>query len=67
MQFVSSSQHPGARSPQAALPHSCDMEGITGGPELCGWFDSSFDLAHGLLVVEQDDDSLYQLWKLSRH
>ena len=32
----------------------------------CGWYDSSFDLARGLEVVEQDDDALYQLWELSR-
>ena len=34
--------------------------------EPCGWFDSSFDLAQGLEVDEQDDASLYQLWELSR-
>ncbi|MFT7776184.1 hypothetical protein [Roseateles sp.] len=34
-------------------------------PDFCGWYDSSFDLAQGLLVVEQDSDSLYQLWELS--
>ncbi|RTL37432.1 MAG: hypothetical protein EKK53_20905 [Burkholderiales bacterium] len=33
----------------------------------CGWYDSSFELARGLEVVEQDDDSLYQLWELARH
>jgi hypothetical protein len=32
----------------------------------CGWYDSSFELARGLEVVEQDDDALYQLWELSR-
>lgn len=32
----------------------------------CGWFDSSFDLAEGLEVTEQDSDTLYQLWELSR-
>lgn len=32
----------------------------------CGWYDSSFDLARGLEVVEQDDDALYQLWELAR-
>ena len=31
-----------------------------------GWYDSSFDLAQGLDVVEQDDDALYQLWALAR-
>lgn len=34
-------------------------------PECCGWFDSSFDLAAGLEVTEQDCDTLYQLWDLS--
>lgn len=33
----------------------------------CGWYDSSFDLARGLEIVEQDDDALYQLWALSQH
>lgn len=33
----------------------------------CGWYDSSFDLARGLEIVEQDDDALYQLWALARH
>lgn len=33
----------------------------------CGWYDSSFDLARGLDIVEQDDDALYQLWALARH
>lgn len=32
----------------------------------CGWYDSSFELARGLEVVEQDDDALYQLWELAR-
>ena len=35
-------------------------------PEPCGWFDSSFDLAQGLDITEQDSDTLYQLWELSR-
>ena len=34
--------------------------------EPCGWFDSSFDLAQGLDITEQDSDTLYQLWELSR-
>ena len=33
----------------------------------CGWYDSSFDLAHGLEIVEQDCDTLYQLWDLSQN
>lgn len=35
-------------------------------PEPCGWYDSSFDLAQGLDVTEQDSDTLFQLWELSR-
>lgn len=35
-------------------------------PEAYGWFDSSMDLAQGLEVVEQDNDTLYQLWQLAR-
>lgn len=35
-------------------------------PELCGWYDSSFDLVQGLEVTEQDNDTLYQLWELAR-
>jgi|GEM_PF-6733990 len=34
--------------------------------EICGWFDSSLDLAKGLDVTEQDNDTMYQLWELSR-
>lgn len=32
----------------------------------CGWYDSSFDLAAGLEVIEQDNDTMYQLWELSQ-
>ena len=35
-------------------------------PEQCGWYDSSMDLAKGLEVLEQDNDTLYQLWELAR-
>lgn len=37
-----------------------------GKPESCGWFDSSFDLATGLEVIEQDNDTLFQLWRFSQ-
>ncbi|WP_422010955.1 hypothetical protein [Roseateles sp.] len=34
--------------------------------EICGWFDSSLDLAKGLEVTEEDNNTMYQLWELSR-
>lgn len=45
--------------PQPPQLHSAPLD-------VCGWFDSSFDLAQGLEVAEQDDETLYQLWALSR-
>ena len=36
-------------------------------PEACGWFDSSFELAKGLEISEQDDDLLYQLCAVFLH
>ncbi|RZL28900.1 MAG: hypothetical protein EOP35_25695 [Rubrivivax sp.] len=36
-------------------------------PESCGWYDSSFDLAAGLEISEQDDDLLYQLCQVFLH
>lgn len=36
-------------------------------PEGCGWFDSSFELAAGLEISEQDDDLLYQLCQYFLH
>ncbi|NCT85308.1 MAG: hypothetical protein GXC94_19325 [Comamonadaceae bacterium] len=66
MQFFSSPRHPwpSVKPPPTALPRPREAADACA-PELCGWFDSSFDLAQGLQVVEQDDDALYQLWKLS--
>lgn len=71
MQLFSASQHPWSTS---KLPMPMAMQaparprgmGANGKPELCGWYDSSFDLANGLEVSEQDNDTLYQLWELSR-
>lgn len=51
------SASPAARSPLPALPRKID----------CGWYDSSFDLARGLEILEDDDDALFQLWALARH
>ena len=28
----------------------------------CGWFDSSYELSEGLVVVEEADSVLFQLW-----
>ena len=71
MQLFSASQHPWSTS---KLPMPMAMQaparprgmGANGKPELCGWYDSSFDLANGLEVSEQDNDTLYQLWELSQ-
>ena len=68
MQFFSSSQFPFVNSklPQVAMPRFAG--GAAAAAKLdCGWYDSSFDLAHGLEVCEADhNDTLYQLWELSR-
>jgi hypothetical protein len=67
MQFFSSSQFPvsNAKLPQARAGHGAAA--ASGAHKLdCGWYDSSFDLARGLEVVEDDDHTLYQLWEMSR-
>lgn len=66
--FFTSSQQPWSQPkalPLAAL--AVRAPGMAAGvkPECCGWFDSSFDLAAGLEVTEQDCNTLYQLWDLS--
>lgn len=68
MQFFSSSQFPWSNSklPQGAALRCVNSVGA--GPKKdCGWYDSSFDLAQGLEVVEQNCDTLYQLWELSQN
>ncbi|MFG6485543.1 hypothetical protein ACG04R_02605 [Roseateles sp. BYS78W] len=67
MQFFSSSQFPFVNSklPQIVAPRGPVGAGRAGKLD-CGWYDSSFDLAHGLDVHEDDNDTLYQLWELSR-
>jgi hypothetical protein len=68
MQFLSSSQQSWSNSKLPPAVPARSRAGMAGGkPELCGWFDSSFDLATGLEVVEQDNDTLYQLWELSQN
>lgn len=66
MQLSSKPPHcgSGVTPSQAALPRPRDTA-VTRLPDLCGWYDSSFDLAQGLHVVEQDNDILFQLWELS--
>lgn len=67
MQFFNSSQNPWSNS---KLPVSTQSRPRTLGNsrklEHCGWFNSSFDLAEGLEVSEQDTDTLYQLWELAQ-
>lgn len=68
MQFFSSSHFPWSNSklpPVVAPQAACTSAGARKGD--CGWYDSSFDLTQGLEVVEQDCDTLYQLWELSRN
>jgi hypothetical protein len=68
MQFFSSSQFPWSNSklPQGAALRCVNSVGAATKKD-CGWYDSSFDLAQGLEVVEQDCDTLYQLWELSQN
>jgi hypothetical protein len=70
MQFFNSSQNPWSTSKlPLAMPARARAAVVTPGakPEICGWYDSSFDLARGLEVSEQDNDTLYQLWELSQN
>lgn len=69
MQFFSSSQFPwvNSKQPAAALPRVATPSAASASKVDCGWYDSSFDLAQGLEVSEQDCHTLYQLWELSRH
>jgi hypothetical protein len=70
MQFFASSQSPWSTSklPATAVPARAGGAAAPAPkkPELCGWYDSSFDLARGLEVSEEDCDTLYQLWDLSQ-
>jgi hypothetical protein len=69
MQFFSSSQFPFVNSKLPQVAVSRLSSGAMGAAKLdCGWYDSSFDLAHGLEVCEDDNnDTLYQLWELCRN
>jgi len=56
---------PTSKWPQFAAPRLHSGFGSRK-PEPYGWYDSSLDLAQGLEIVEQDNDTLYQLWELSQ-
>jgi hypothetical protein len=67
--FFNSSQQPWShsKSPVVTTPPRARVAAPGVKPENCGWYDSSFDLAVGLEVSEQDSDTLYQLWELSQN
>lgn len=67
MQFFAPSQSPWshAKLPQGGAPRGMATAAAARKID-CGWYDSSFDLAHGLEIVEEDCDTLYQLWELSK-
>jgi hypothetical protein len=71
MHFFNASQQPWAiaKPPVASLPVQPRVEAqdLETKPETCGWYDSSFDLAAGLEISEQDDDLMYQLCQLFLH
>ncbi|RZJ08324.1 MAG: hypothetical protein EOP39_14140 [Rubrivivax sp.] len=71
MQFFHSSQTPWVSSkppltPAPLAPVARSRAPAPGfKPATCAWYDSSFDLAEGLEVTEEDD-TLFQLWDMSR-
>ena len=69
MQFLNSSQNPWSTSKLPLAMPARSRAGMVAGvkPEICGWYDSSFDLSAGLEISEQDNDTLYQLWELSQN
>jgi len=68
MQFFSLSQpRPLAQPPEASLPAQPPADALGLETKPCGWFDSSFELAAGLEISEQEDDLLYQLCELFLH
>lgn len=68
MQSFSESQLPWPDSKLPLAMISLAAGGKGGARKLdCGWYDSSFDLARGLEVSEQDNDTIYQLWELSQY
>jgi hypothetical protein len=68
MQFFSSSQFPWATAkPPVGMAPRLPSQTAAASKVDCGWYDSSFDLAMGLEVSEEDCHTLYQLWELSQH
>jgi hypothetical protein len=68
MQLFSSSQFPWSHSKLPKGPALRCVNSVAAGPKVdCGWYDSSFDLAHGLEISEHDNDTLYQFWELSQN
>lgn len=69
MHFFSPSPRPSSLPRVAALPVAAPAEPAADAPrpEGCGWFDSSFELTHGVEITEHDDRTLYQLWSSCRH
>jgi hypothetical protein len=68
MEFFNPSQYPWSDSKLPLGVVSLAGRGKGGAGKLdCGWYDSSFDLARGLEVSEQDNDTIYQLWELSQY
>lgn len=67
MQFLFAAPNFWSKSklPLSSVPASRPAAGGQLKPEICGWYDSSFDLTRGLDVSEQDSDALFQLWQLS--
>jgi len=66
--FFSASQNPAANAkPPAGAVLRCINSVGAGRKADCGWYDSSFDLAQGLEVSEEDCHTLYQLWELSQN
>jgi len=57
MQFTARHQ-----PPAAAAAITASFAGIETGRTGCGWFDSSFELSHGLDVTEGLDLCEFELW-----
>jgi hypothetical protein len=66
MQFFASSQQPWSNTKPAMFVPARAKSPAGVKPEVCGWYDSTFELSQGLEVTEHDNDTLYQLWELSQ-
>ena len=70
MHFFSPSPRSSSLPCAAALPVAASTDPAVADaarPEGCGWFDSSFELTHGVEITEHDDRTLYQLWSSCMH